>query len=57
MGHTGTQTEAEVQGEAAGDWLRPRPRNGVRGTLRLGSDSLCDPGQGPSPLWASFLPV
>lgn len=27
MGHTGTQTEAEVQGEAAGDWLRPRPRN------------------------------
>lgn len=27
---TGTQTEA-VQGQTAGDWLRPRPRNGVAG--------------------------
>ena len=55
IGRTGTQTEAEAQEQTAGDWLRPRPRNG--GALRWGPDSLCDPGQGPSPLWASFLPA
>ena len=34
IGRTGTQTEAEAQGQTAGDWLRPRPRNG--GALRWG---------------------